>query len=155
MIFNCMEWERDNDTEKIHPTQKPIGLLSRIIEIFTDEGDVIIDPCAGSGSSLIAALRLNRKAFGFEIKKDFYRESIRLLNNEIDIKKYGYSKTVLNNDPESLFYIFELTDDYIELGKMETIRTIEKYKIWREKGSDESICYDENTEIIDVPGWVK
>lgn len=48
MIFNWFEWKRDTSKEyaKIHPTQKPVGLLKRLIEIFTDEGDVVIDPVA-------------------------------------------------------------------------------------------------------------
>lgn len=71
MIFNCFEWPREN-REKIHPTQKPIALLQKIISIFTDEGDVVIDPCAGSASTLRAAAELNRESYGFEIKKDFY-----------------------------------------------------------------------------------
>lgn len=73
MIFNCFDWVRDNDTEKVHPTQKPVKLLEHLISIFTDEGEVVIDPCAGSGSTLLAAAQTNRKAFGFEIKKDFYK----------------------------------------------------------------------------------
>lgn len=75
MIFNCFDWVRDNETPKIHPTQKPVPLLERLIEIFTDKGDVIIDPCAGSGSTLLAAAQMGRRAYGFEIKKDFYNES--------------------------------------------------------------------------------
>lgn len=58
-----------------HNTQKPINLLKKLIEIFTDEGDIVIDPCAGSGSTLIAALETNRRPYGFEIKKDFYKDS--------------------------------------------------------------------------------
>ena len=56
MIFNWFEWKRDNSKlyPKIHPTQKPISLLKRLIEIFTDEGDVVIDPVAGSASTLRA-----------------------------------------------------------------------------------------------------
>jgi len=73
MIFNCFDWVRDTETEKVHPTQKPVKLLEHLIEIFTDEGDVVIDPCAGSGSTLLAAAQRNRKAFGFEIKKDFFK----------------------------------------------------------------------------------
>ena len=48
MIFNWFEWKRDGSKiyPKIHPTQKPISLLKRLIEIFTDEGDVVIDPVA-------------------------------------------------------------------------------------------------------------
>lgn len=71
MVMNCMEWGRDTVTPKIHPTQKPIALLERLIEIFTDPGDVVIDPVAGSGSTLVAAENLGRKSYGFEIKKEF------------------------------------------------------------------------------------
>lgn len=75
MIFNCFDWVRDNTTPKCHPTQKPVPLLERLIEIFTDKGDVVIDPCAGSGSSLLAAANMGRKAYGFEIKKNFYKDA--------------------------------------------------------------------------------
>lgn len=75
MIFNCFNWIRDNDTPKVHQTQKPVPLLERLIEIFTDKDDVIIDPCAGSGSTLLAALKTVRRAYGFEIKKDFYKKA--------------------------------------------------------------------------------
>ncbi|MGN0095070.1 MAG: DNA-methyltransferase [Corynebacterium sp.] len=71
MVMNCMDWPRDTTSPKIHPTQKPVRLLENLIEIFTDTGDVVIDPCAGSGSTLVAAENLGRKSFGFEIKKDF------------------------------------------------------------------------------------
>jgi site-specific DNA-methyltransferase (adenine-specific) len=74
MIFNWFKWERDGaDVPKIHPTQKPVNVLERLIEIFTDPGDVVIDPCAGSGSTLRAAYNLGRNSYGFEIKKDFYK----------------------------------------------------------------------------------
>jgi site-specific DNA-methyltransferase (adenine-specific) len=58
-----------------HNTQKPVALLEQLIEIFTDEDEVIIDPVAGSGSTLIAAQNTNRKAYGFEIKKEFFKEA--------------------------------------------------------------------------------
>lgn len=83
MVFNCMDWGRDNETPKIHPTQKPVGLLSRLIEIFTDPGDVIIDPCCGSGSTLRAAMMLNRRAYGFEIKKEFVKKAQSVMFNNI------------------------------------------------------------------------
>lgn len=73
MVMNCMDWERDTITPKVHPTQKPVPLLERLIEIFTDTGDVVIDPVAGSGATLVAAENLGRKGYGFEIKKDFCR----------------------------------------------------------------------------------
>ena len=83
MIFNCFDWPRDTKTPKIHPTQKPIPLLEQLIRIFTDENDVVIDPCAGSGSSLIAAANLNRRAYGFEIKKDFYKKANELIKTQV------------------------------------------------------------------------
>ena len=52
MIFNVMDWEKDDDNglyRKIHPNQKPVKLLEKLICIFTDPGDVVIDPVAGSG----------------------------------------------------------------------------------------------------------
>ena len=73
MIFNCFDWMRDNNTPKVHPTQKPVPLLEHLIELFTDKDDVVIDPCAGSGTTLLAASNLDRRAYGFEIKKDFYK----------------------------------------------------------------------------------
>jgi site-specific DNA-methyltransferase (adenine-specific) len=73
MIFNWFEWQKDGkEIPKIHPSQKPVAVLKKLIEIFTDEGDVVIDPCCGSGSTLRAALELSRSAYGFEIDKTFY-----------------------------------------------------------------------------------
>ena len=86
MVFNCFDWVRDNDTPKIHPTQKPVPLLERLIEIFTDKGDVVIDPCAGSGSTLLAAKNMDRKAYGFEVNKKFFDEA----NNKVISRSSKY-----------------------------------------------------------------
>lgn len=76
MVFNWFNWEKDGkEIPKIHPAQKPVKLLKKLIETFTDEGDVVIDPCAGSGSTLRAAGELNRSAYGFEIFKTFYNRA--------------------------------------------------------------------------------
>ena len=76
MIFNWFDWKRDGrEYPKIHPSQKPISVLKRLIETFTDEGDVVIDPCAGSGSTLRAARELGRNSYGFEVSRDFYRKA--------------------------------------------------------------------------------
>lgn len=84
MVFNWFNWERDGkDIPKIHPTQKPVKLLEKLIKTFTDEGDVVIDPCCGSGSTLRACMNLNRSCYGFEIKKDFYNRA----KNEMLIKE--------------------------------------------------------------------
>ena len=74
MIFNWFEWRRDSDKNypKVHPTQKPVSVLKRLISIFTEPGDVVIDPCAGSGSTLRAAHELGRNSYGFEVSRKFY-----------------------------------------------------------------------------------
>ena len=107
MIFNCLDWPRDNISEKLHPTQKPIELLKTLISIFTDEGDVVIDPCAGSGSTLVAAQELKRKGFGFEIKKNFHKLAENWINEEhqklSDIEEFGFPKTLINKTNLTLF----------------------------------------------------
>ena len=76
MVFNWFNWEKDGkDIPKIHPAQKPVAVIKKLIEIFTDEGDVVIDPCCGSGSTLRAAAELGRSAFGFEIDRTFYNRA--------------------------------------------------------------------------------
>lgn len=79
MIKNWFEWMPDDRgcIPKVHPTQKPIKVLERLIEIFTDPGDVVIDPVAGSGSTLIAAHNLGRHAYGFEVSKPQYIKTCR------------------------------------------------------------------------------
>lgn len=101
MIFNWMYWERDGkEIPKIHPTQKPIGLLKKLIEIYTDPEDVIVDPCAGSGTTLRASMELGRNSYGFEIQKLTYKRAMEEMLSE----RYRYE---LNQIPgqESLFDI--------------------------------------------------
>jgi site-specific DNA-methyltransferase (adenine-specific) len=82
MVFNQIEWPRDTRSEKIHPTQKPVQLLQKLITIFTDPGDVVIDPVCGSGSTIIASYLSGRTGYGFEIKKDFHRKACEWLETE-------------------------------------------------------------------------
>ena len=97
MIYNCIEVERDTKTPKIHPTQKSVILLEKLIKIFTDEGEVVIDPVAGSGTSILAALNCGRSGYGFEIKKNFHKEASQLINDRAteieEIKTLGWAKT--------------------------------------------------------------
>jgi len=101
MIFNIIDWERDPKNElykKIHPTQKPVKLIEKLIKIFTDPGDVVIDPVAGSGSSLVAASNTGRSGFGFEINKKFYKDALEWVDfiNTINTenKSNGCSETL-------------------------------------------------------------
>ena len=107
MIFNIIDWIKDNETPKIHPNQKPVKLLEKLIKIFTDEGEVVIDPVAGSGTTLLAAENCGRKAYGFEIKKNFYKDAVKLLDEQKlirdEIKELGYAKTKISKYNTILF----------------------------------------------------
>lgn len=88
MVYNWFTVERDNSVPIIHPTQKSVPLLKRLIEIFTDRGDVVIDPVAGSGTTLRAAAELGRSAYGFEIKKNFFKEANEKMLANIQISLF-------------------------------------------------------------------
>lgn len=116
MIFNCFDWSRDLGCTKIHPTQKPLALLRQLVELFTDPDDVVIDPCAGSGSSLIAAAGLNRKAYGFEIKKNIYSDACDLIKHNIQFDLFAESQQMERRrqamyDTRTLFDVNETKED--------------------------------------------
>ena len=102
MVLNYFEWERDNSYPKLHPTQKPIPVLKRLIEIFTDEGDVIIDPVAGSGTTLRAAKELKRSCYGFEIMKKMCKEAQEKM---LDLD-YFYKKEIAEAEENGQLSIF-------------------------------------------------
>lgn len=92
MVFNCMDYPRDLGMDKIHSTQKPLSVLRRLVELFTDIDDVVIDPCAGSGSSIVAAAGMGRKAYGFEIKKGFYSKACEAIKKNIQLDMFNESE---------------------------------------------------------------
>lgn len=97
MILNWMYWERDGkEIPRIHPTQKPVGLLKKLITIYTDPGDVVIDPCAGSGATLRAAMELGRDSYGFEIHKPTYRRAKGEMLSETFILNQGQIQGQMN-----------------------------------------------------------
>lgn len=108
MVMNCIDWERDGrGVPKNHPTQKPLALLKRLIKLFTDEGDIVIDPCAGSGSTLIASLQTGRNSYGFEIDRNIYKDAKNWVDTEKqnlqDIKDFGFAKKNLAKKGGFLF----------------------------------------------------
>ena len=74
-----------NSKEKVnHPTQKPIKLMERIVSLFTNEGDTILDFCMGSGSTGVACKNLNRNFIGIELDTNYYNIAKERLNYEMD-----------------------------------------------------------------------
>ena len=116
MVYNVFDWIQDDIKSplyrKIHPTQKPVKLLERLIEIFTDEGDVVIDPVAGSGSSVIAAENMGRKGYGFEIDRKLYGDAKKWVNDyrqyREEIGKYGYSPALMSKQNPNQGMLFSM-----------------------------------------------
>jgi len=76
MISQVAIWEffyekRDIRDKNIHPAVFPIGLPKKCIQLFTHQGELVIDPFAGIGTTLVAAADLNRNAVGFDLKKEY------------------------------------------------------------------------------------
>ncbi len=65
----------------LHPTQKPLPLFEYLIKTYSNEGDVVLDNCIGSGTTAVACKRLNRKFIGFEVDKNYYDISLKRLLN--------------------------------------------------------------------------
>lgn len=83
---SVINFERDYD-KILHPTQKPINLMSWLIRTYTNSGGVILDFCAGSGSTLVAAVRENRHFIGIEKEKEYYDIACKRIKDEINDKK--------------------------------------------------------------------
>jgi site-specific DNA-methyltransferase (adenine-specific) len=78
-LSDVVAWS-DNTGNKLHPTQKPTSILSPFIESYSPEGGTVLDPFAGSGSSLVAAKALGRSYIGIEIDEKCHAIAARRLN---------------------------------------------------------------------------
>ena len=77
---NCV-LEFPSGRSKIHPTEKPLKLIEQLILASSNPGDIVFDPCMGSGTTCIAALNLNRRFIGCELDKEYFD----LITNRIQI----------------------------------------------------------------------
>lgn len=69
------------DSKRYHPTQKPVSLCSYMIRTYTNEGQLVLDPFAGSGSSLVAAKQEKRRVIGIELDRDYCDIIVERLKN--------------------------------------------------------------------------
>lgn len=79
-VFNI---PRVHPKDRIHPTQKPVELLTELIESCTGKGDLVVDPFAGVASTLVAAIRLDRDFRGWEVDKSYHSAGVDRLSAEI------------------------------------------------------------------------
>ena len=80
---NLLSIQSKKEDSGLHPTQKPLSLMSLLIELVTIENQIVLDPFAGSGTTLVAALNLNRHYIGFEQDEIYYQIAKERLNKNI------------------------------------------------------------------------
>lgn len=72
----------NRDTDKMHPTQKPVDLLRYLVLTYTNEGDTVLDNCMGSGTTAIACIKERRHFIGFELSKEYFDKAVKRIKAE-------------------------------------------------------------------------
>lgn len=75
-------FKRDTLTSNLHPTQKPIKLLEELIKTYSNENDIVLDNCMGSGSTGVACKNINRKFIGIELDENYFQIAKERIENE-------------------------------------------------------------------------
>lgn len=79
--FNAAKFEG----RTIHPTQKPVALMEYLIRTYTQEGEVVLDNCMGSGTTGVACVRTNRNFIGIERDEGYFKIAQDRINNELNV----------------------------------------------------------------------
>lgn len=79
------KFKRDCLTSQLHQTQKPVALLECLIRTYTNEGNVVLDNCIGSGSTAIACINTKRNFIGFEISKEFCEIAEKRIQEKVGV----------------------------------------------------------------------
>lgn len=81
-VITCKPVRKTYAAGRIHPTQKPLALVERLVKTYTDPGDVVLDPFAGSGTTCVAALRSGRRYLASELDGGFYAAASKRIADE-------------------------------------------------------------------------
>lgn len=88
---SILEFPKPHPSTTVHPTQKPVELLEWLIKTYTNEGELILDNCMGSGSTGVACLNTKRRFIGIELEEDYFNIARERLNEKegyCEFKKY-------------------------------------------------------------------
>jgi site-specific DNA-methyltransferase (adenine-specific) len=80
-----LDFKKDNyNGHHLHPTQKPVALFEYLIKTYTNEGDLVLDNCMGSGTTGVACIRTGRSFIGIEILEEYYGITKKRIEEEQD-----------------------------------------------------------------------
>lgn len=82
---SILPFPKEGPAKGRHPTQKPVSLFEYLIKMYSNPGEVVLDPFIGSGTTAVAALRARRKYVGFEKEEKYYRMAMELIRRKMDI----------------------------------------------------------------------
>jgi DNA modification methylase len=86
--IDILEFKKENNNQfkksVFHPTQKPVALLEYLIKTYTNEGDLVLDNCMGSGSTMVACKNLNRDGIGIEKEEKYFKIAEERINDKIE-----------------------------------------------------------------------
>lgn len=84
---SSVQYFNNRDADRgMHPTQKPVALFEYLIRTYTNEGDAVLDNCAGSGTTAIAAERTDRRWICVEKEPEYYWKSAERISDEVRVK---------------------------------------------------------------------
>ena len=79
---SVLQFANPSGAGHLHPTQKPIDLISYLVRTYTNEGDTVLDNCMGSGTTAIACIKEKRHFIGFELNKEYYEKAVKRIEAE-------------------------------------------------------------------------
>ena len=100
----------------VHPAKFPETMAQEFIEFFTKEGETILDPMAGTGSTLVAALRAGRNSYGIELNPKYAKIAAKIIDEERNVlgeKVEGLTSKVINGDAANALDLGLVTFDYV------------------------------------------
>ena len=93
MPLTVLHFKNDLGRKRIHPTQKPVDLLRYLIRTYTESGDVVLDNCMGSGSTIVAAIQEHRQYIGIELDKEIFDAASQRIEAELQQPTFCFDES--------------------------------------------------------------
>lgn len=138
-------WQKFNTEVGLHPTQKPVTCVEYLIKTYTNEGDLVLDNCIGSGTTAIACMNLNRDFIGFEIEQKYFdiaTERITKKKEEMEVEKRK-SKGVLGE------MVKNIDQNSLEKTRKEMLSEIE-YEYSMERSNAAKVKFNKNNDVATI-----